>query len=398
MNHRQATASCHACDGLLDPAAQGAFQMLHRVTSDCRPWPAGGHLALCRRCGLLQKPVDDSWRAEIEEIYAGYAIYHQSGGREQAVFTAAGLPAARSRQLLERAFSFPESALPGEGLLKMPVAGRMVDIGCGNGGLLRSFSTLAPGWTLAGTELSDAHRREIEAIPGVEALYVRSPDRLPAGFDLATLIHCLEHVMDPASFLRSLVNRMVPDGILLIEVPHWCDNPFDLLIADHCSHFTPQTLCAVVNAAGLDVEFITTDWIRKEISLIARVAKAGVPAAGIVGGYPGDADKVAKAVAWLQAVVDDARSIMDLCGVFGTAIGGVWLAEELGDACSFFVDEDPARIGSILCGRPVLHPRDVPEETTVYLALAPTVAEAVAARLGSPRYHLPPSLRRDCPE
>ena len=34
----------------------------------------------------MQKLVDDAWNREVEELYAGYAIYDQAEGAEQAVF------------------------------------------------------------------------------------------------------------------------------------------------------------------------------------------------------------------------------------------------------------------------------------------------------------------------
>ena len=62
------------------------FRSLPRVTSDSRPWAAGGRLTVCTSCGTTQKADDAKWRAEIDEIYGTYAIYHQSEGAEQPIF------------------------------------------------------------------------------------------------------------------------------------------------------------------------------------------------------------------------------------------------------------------------------------------------------------------------
>jgi hypothetical protein len=45
------------------------------------------------------------------------------------------------------------------------------------------------------------------------------------------------------------------------------------------------------------------------------------------------------------------------------------------------VDEDPGRIGT-LHDRPVLTPDRIPQGATVYLTLIPSVASAVAKRIG----------------
>ena len=94
-------ATCGICgDGTLEEMLD--YRSLRRVTSDCRPWPAGGRLGACRTCGAVQKPANDTFLAEIDAIYRSYTIYHQAAGAEQAVFEqTSGLPASRSVKLLE---------------------------------------------------------------------------------------------------------------------------------------------------------------------------------------------------------------------------------------------------------------------------------------------------------
>ena len=92
--------TCHLCGaaGLLEFVA---FRQFRRITSDCRPWPAGGRLCGCPSCGTVQKIVDEEWNREVAELYAGYAIYDQAEGAEQAVFDqATGAAASRSTRLL----------------------------------------------------------------------------------------------------------------------------------------------------------------------------------------------------------------------------------------------------------------------------------------------------------
>ena len=72
---KDAEARCQICgDGTLNELT--AFADLPRVTSDCKPWPSGGRLAMCTSCGGIQKILDARWFAEIGEIYGAYEIYH----------------------------------------------------------------------------------------------------------------------------------------------------------------------------------------------------------------------------------------------------------------------------------------------------------------------------------
>ncbi len=257
---------CRVCEArTLDEFAQ--FRRLPRVTSDCRPFPVGGRLAICGVCAAVQKPVDARWQEEAAAIYAAYDVYFQSDGIEQAVFDAAtGAPRRRSAVLLDRlAASRPIAA-----------EGRLLDVGCGNGALLSSFAGLRPGWRLYGHDLSEINHPALARIAGFEELYTCPADALPGGFDLVSLSHSLEHFTNPVEDLASLRSKLAADGCLFIEVPDAEATPFDLLIADHVSHFTADDMARVLARAGFDLLILARDSpeLVKELSVVAEGAPA----------------------------------------------------------------------------------------------------------------------------
>src|SRR5712691_8853900 len=92
---------CQTCDAECLRAIAG-FEDLPRVTSDSKPFPPGGRLFVCERCGLVQKIVDSEWLREIGEIYHDYAMYHQSAANDQAVFDpVSGRPRGRCEVLVQ---------------------------------------------------------------------------------------------------------------------------------------------------------------------------------------------------------------------------------------------------------------------------------------------------------
>lgn len=375
---------CHVCesDGL-EPVA--GYERLWRVTSDCKPWRPGGRLAVCRACGTAQKVIDAAWHSETAEVYGAYEIYHQSGGAEQAVFEGAtGQALRRSDRILERLAAH----------VRLPEAGRLLDVGCGNGPFLRAFGRFAPGWRLAGSDLDARCREVVEAIPGVEALYPGSLDRVPGTFDLVSMIHVLEHIPSPRAILADVRGKLRPDGSFLAEVPNLSQNPFDLILADHASHFTPETLTRLLGSSGFGAVSVADDWVGKELTAVARPA-GGRPATGR-GPSADPVAPVAAAVRWLADVVDEARAVAarGRFGVFGTSIAGVWLASELRREVSFFVDEDPQRVGRTFLGCPVYDPAGVPDGAGVFVALPPAIADPIRRRVGRPgvSYHVPPPL------
>ncbi len=358
------------------------FGRLPRVTSDCKPFPPGGRLAICRACGAVQKPADAAWQADCARIYGAYQPYYQSGGVEQAVFDpVSGRPARRSQILVDRLRRH----------LELGAGGRVLDIGSGNGVFLTAVAEALPAWDLYGQDLQDGSRATLEAIPGFRELYVGDLSSVPGGFDLVTMIHSLEHFAAPVTGAADAASRLRSDGHLFVQVPNASVTPFDLVIADHATHFSPSSLFAALAAAGLGVRSLETTWIVKELSAIAH------PGAGHGLARPAGGPSVAQVAAqlgWLGALVDAAEAASRQArpfGLFGTSIASVWLFGQLRDRVDFFVDEDPSRAHTTLYGKPILPPAAAPRDGTVLVTLIPAVAQSVVDRLAAgPARYLPP--------
>ena len=372
---------CLAC-GRRSLLAVAGFSALPRITSDCRAFSAGGELAVCGHCATVQKLPGERWLAEIASIYRDYAAYSLAGGEEQLVLDpGTGVPRKRSEVILD--------ALKRIGL---PDRARALDVGCGHGVTLAAMAAACPGWKLFGYEIDDSKLAALRGIRNFQGLYTGELTRIDGAFDFVSMIHSLEHFVDPLGTLRSVRSLTAANGRLFIEVCNVEENPFDLLVADHLTHFSPGTLSFAVRRAGFEVACATKDWVRKEVSLLAvrpegdaQVAEHSRP----VGARAHAA--VSASVSWLAALVGNARESAAKSrsfGIFGTSIAGTWLASSLADRVAFFVDEDPHRIGQTHLGKPVMAPAAVPSGSTVFLALAPTLASAIRERLS----HLPVEL------
>ncbi len=375
---------CHVC-GAYALRTVPEYGRLVRVTSDCRPWKQGGSLGQCWACGVVQKPADEAWHREVGEIYSQYELYPQGGGAEQVVFNSrGGMPATRSRRLVDRLLAeFP-----------LPPRGRLLDVGCGNGGLLRSFHAVRPDWDLEGTELDDRNRGAVEALPGVRAFHQCAPWAAPGRFHVVTLIHVLEHLVSPIEYLTKLVEKIEPGGFLMIESPDASSNPFDLVIADHVTHLCGKSLPALVEAAGFAVGFCSSEWVPREVSLVGSPRASGATRGKLE--HCGSNVDAARELEWLHSVRNDALSCASHCqiGVFGTSIAAAWLWSEMRSSVAFFVDEDPNRVGRRFLGLPVVAPNDVRPGAVVYVALVPRIAGEIAARCTRPGidYVVPPEL------
>lgn len=350
---------------------------LGSVTSDCRPWGHPARAVACLSCGHLQK-ADPA--ASLDGVYADYELYRLSDGGEHLVFGEAGDGTARSELLLDRI----------AGLL--PAEGRFLDVGCGNGATLRAFAGRRGGWKLFGFEPGASCRNAVLGIPGVEGFWSGTLDAVEPPFDLVGLVHVLEHVPAPRRLLERLRSLMSPGGTLLLQVPNVLENPFDLVVIDHVSHFTPELLRGLAASAGFEVVALATDWVPKEISCVLQGGGSGrrerAPS-------DGSAEQLRSSAAWLRSVLEDARGRAGGAGlgVFGTALAGTWLGSALGAGLRFFVDEDARRIGKRHLGKPVLGPGQVGPDDAVYLAFPHAVARSIHSRLSGRapgRYIVPP--------
>lgn len=363
---------CHVC-GAASLRDHMGFRSLRRVTSDCRPWPAGGAIGTCDVCGATQKLIGENWRKDVARIYETYTIYHQGAGAEQAVFDpGSGAAQSRSDRIVDQLC----------GAINLHDTGRLLDIGCGNGAFLRAFAGRRPRWTLTGTETTDRNRDKVATIAQLERFHVGDHGHLDGAFDLVSLIHVLEHFENPVRELARLHERLTQNGHLLIEVPFFHDNPFDLLIADHATHFTPDVLVRVLHAAGFAVTSIATDWVAKEISVVARPDGVSVPLLSRVAKV--EDDRLSACLAWLESVARGARvaAAGGNFGIFGTSIAGVWLYGEVEGHVDFFLDEDRNRVGARLFDRPILDPKDRPGGN-LFVALAPAAVRDVVQRLNA---------------
>lgn len=356
------------------------------VTSDDRLWKESGSILFCSGCGHVQKMIDENWEQNATEVYSEYALYQSSGGAEHVVFHDS-MPKPRSHFLLERL----------RDQIVIPEKGRMLDVGCGNGPLLRSFGKTFPQWSLVGFEPSERYRADVQCIPSVESFHSGTIAQIPGSFDLIALYYVLEHLPSPAQYIEELMGKLRPNGLLVVVVPNYLENPFDLLVIDHCSHFRADSLSFFMKNSGLDVLDASTEWIPRAIAAVGKNS-ASKRSIAIQKGEDIPA-KVQESLDWLNRVANDARSRAkggDF-GIFGTATAGSWLAGVLGESVKFFVDEDSARTGpgKSHLGRPVYQPVNVPPHKPIYLALPPALAKILFDRL-QPAYPelqfiLPPS-------
>jgi SAM-dependent methyltransferase len=149
--------------------------------------------------------------------------------------------------------------------LRRVAPGRLLDVGCGRGGLTERFVRL--GWSAAGVEPSE-HAAAQARLRGVD-VHVGVLDDAPWAretFDVVLFNHSLEHIPDPVGALRNAAKLLKPGGHIGIAVPNFGSwqrrafgsDWFHLDVPRHLQHFDAATLPDVVGRVGLEVVEVRT--------------------------------------------------------------------------------------------------------------------------------------------
>jgi 2-polyprenyl-3-methyl-5-hydroxy-6-metoxy-1,4-benzoquinol methylase len=193
---------------------------------------------LCQNCGLVFQFPHLS-QSELDEFYKReYRLVAQ--GDEGP--TAKDLATQRGRA----------ASLLGFSKKHISSVYRHLDIGSSAGILLQAFQeTFAV--QAVGVEPGEAYRAfsqrlNLRVFPSLEHLKAANE----AQFDLVSVAHVLEHMIDPVDFLQDLrQNHLSPDGWLLVEVPNlYAHDSFEVA---HMIAFSSHTLVQVLHKAGFEV-------------------------------------------------------------------------------------------------------------------------------------------------
>jgi len=204
------------------------------------------NIVKCRNCGLVflnPRPT----KQEIKNYYPSNYYTHKIKIEQ---------PNLRSKiygnyiRLFGNLMDWPEA-------LKDLPKGNVLDVGCGNGKLLKELKE--KGWETYGVDVDplatkQARKLGLNVFTG-ELHEVEIPKDY---FDVVIMKHSLEHMHNPLQILKEYHRILKPDGTLIIEVPNiksteakiFREQWKELDIPRHLYHFSPYTLASLLNKAN----------------------------------------------------------------------------------------------------------------------------------------------------
>jgi trans-aconitate methyltransferase len=170
-------------------------------------------------------------------------------------------------------------------------ARNILDVGCGQGELLREVADAIPGAKVHGADVSeqsivDSRKRNptydlFQLDLTAPDFATRFADRIGC-FDLVICSEVLEHIPDDALAATRLFELLSPSGVAVVTVPGGKMSAFDKVIG-HQRHYTPSSLEARLAQAGLQIERVVAwgfpfhSFYRTAVRLGSRMSVAQQP-------------------------------------------------------------------------------------------------------------------------
>jgi len=205
------------------------------------------NVVVCQNCGLIYtnpRPSLDALKGYYPEEYYTSVLGVRRQSRDDCL---------KFRRRYEQVFQFKR-------------AGRILDIGCSDGGFLDFMQ--GRGYDVQGVEIDKSCVEYAKAWRGLDVFLGRLEE---AGFpdhsaDVVTMWDVLEHMPDPIGTLLEVRRILRHDGLLLIGAPNigswearlFGSKWFGLEIPRHLYHFSPSTLEKILEKSGFKI--VTTTY------------------------------------------------------------------------------------------------------------------------------------------
>ena len=201
----------------------------------------GRSFYVCQTCGLQkQHPLPS--QAELAEYYESSYV----SGLYEEFASVAYLKDLTAQQRLQEASKF------------VPLRGRWLDVGTSTGNLVKAL--IERGVQAEGIELSQTavHAAQREGLP-VRAMMLSDLPQQHV-YDCITAYDLIEHVLDPAEFIRDVLLRLKVGGHLIMSLPNLAvlqrylmgSRWYFYIPEEHLHYFTPKTMRRFLTGFGFD--------------------------------------------------------------------------------------------------------------------------------------------------
>lgn len=210
------------------------------ITGDQRIVDGKLEKVICKDCGIVSNKNEFS-ESEIEKLYGEEYELNTLGKEEHFFFTNDGI-SSRSAVFFEWVRPFVTNEFR-----------RIIEIGCGEGNLLKRFSEHFPEKEIIGIDGSK-RASDLAKAKGlnVERQLIFGHEILPES-DVFLLVNVIEHIEDLESIFSLLKRSLNDNGIIIFCLPIQDYGGYDLFFQEHVWHFTSFHFKSILLKNGLEV-------------------------------------------------------------------------------------------------------------------------------------------------
>lgn len=208
-----------------------------------------GELINCHHC----QTIFYTPRPTLQELADYYNTSEYRQDYEDSTMAGLDFAKARYQELIDLISTYYPSILSVENK-------KLLDVGCGVGDLLTIANK--DNWDVTGTEISpeataEANRKLNNKVLAGDLLSLNLPNN---HYDLITIYHVIEHLIDPVSVLEKIYHLLKPGGVAFIETPNiaslgakikgkkWSN----IKPPEHITYFQPSSLKYALSKVGFD--------------------------------------------------------------------------------------------------------------------------------------------------
>jgi len=249
-----------ACVGTIPPFIFFSGQLLNKPI-------AGGQLFYCRKCGMSFRYP----RLDKEKLDALYLQGNPESWQDD--------PSAREDWQIARQWIMQH----------LPVDCRILDVGCFDGGFLKTFET---SYGRFGIEIHEAAGQRAHAA-GIQIIGrdFDNTNATKSNFDTVTSFDVIEHTQNPLDFLKDMVNMTREGGYVIVSTGNSDSFSWGMIgarywycsIGEHMSFINPRWCKWAGNQLGLELKQIIkfshgdTSWKQRLEDVLKNLIYAAFP-------------------------------------------------------------------------------------------------------------------------
>lgn len=274
----------------------------------------------------------------------------------------------------------------------LPIHGRMLDIGCGNGELFAWFNQIYPEWELYGCDVAEQFRENVLSRNNVKRFF-KSLDELKGSdlkFDFITLHHMLCTVSSMSEILGAVWELLKDEGFVLVLDVNFEVHKYQVCCIENNIYFTQENIKNLMRRYCFEILDRDFKHEQKEVAVFARKAKKiGENQDNL---YFQNKEIYNENMEYLNHVIDVTEKYVrdrKCLGIFGMNIAGIWLSEIItnhieiqADQLLFFVDEDEdvfyREIG--VNNFPIYSLDKMPKSATVFLPFPQYISDRIKSK------------------